>query len=178
MQRKKTKVHHLRGRSNKSSAYNTRELARCMQRKADMEQYLNQEPRAQSSTSLGSWSYGPAKSSDYMKIVVDGPLKEDEALELARIFVRKKPTHLMLRFDGPFHYPWHVWKHPRTFLGLKREAIKSVQRYAVVGGPKWLKRVLVVLDPLFRMEMKHFEHDDEVSAHRWLDVQSRTQQFN
>lgn len=48
----------------------------------------------------------------------------------------------------------------------KAQALKHVRRYAVVGGPPWMKTVLNLFGPFTSVESKHF--DDEQEAWKWL----------
>lgn len=54
------------------------------------------------------------------------------------------------------------------YFALKREALARLERYAVVGGPPWLRTLLTTLSPLFKAEIRHFEPDDEAAAWTWL----------
>lgn len=54
------------------------------------------------------------------------------------------------------------------YFALKREALERLERYAVVGGPAWLRTMLGTLAPMFKAEIRHFELEDEEAAWEWL----------
>ena len=54
-----------------------------------------------------------------------------------------------------------------TYAG-KLHAIRHMRRYALVGGPDWMANMIRFFNPLFRMEVRHFELDDEAEAWRWI----------
>ena len=54
------------------------------------------------------------------------------------------------------------------YFAMKRGFLERLDRYAVVGGPAWLKSALAALAPLFRAELRHFEPEAEDEAWAWL----------
>lgn len=54
------------------------------------------------------------------------------------------------------------------FFAMKRSFLERMDRYAVVGGPPWLRTTLNSLAPLFKVEIRHFEPDEEAEAWSWL----------
>lgn len=54
------------------------------------------------------------------------------------------------------------------YFALKREALERLERYAVVGGPPWLRTMLNTLSPMFKAEIRHFELENEAAAWTWL----------
>lgn len=56
------------------------------------------------------------------------------------------------------------------FFAMKRDFLARMERYAVVGGPAWMRSTLNSLAPLFRVEIRHFEADEEAEAWTWLDA--------
>ena len=56
------------------------------------------------------------------------------------------------------------------FFAMKRSFLERMDRYAVVGGPAWLRTTLNSLAPLFRVEIRHFEPEEEAEAWSWLDA--------
>jgi hypothetical protein len=61
----------------------------------------------------------------------------------------------------------------REYLAMKLGLLHQLERYAVVGGPSWLARWIKVLDPLFRIDIRHFELEDETLAWAWLGAEPR-----
>ncbi|MCW6530190.1 STAS/SEC14 domain-containing protein [Sphingomonas sp. MMSM20] len=54
------------------------------------------------------------------------------------------------------------------YLELKLMLLRHVSCYAVLGGPKWMKRIVELSAPLLRMKMRHFEANEEQAALHWL----------
>ena len=54
------------------------------------------------------------------------------------------------------------------FFAMKRSFLERMDRYAIVGGPAWLRSTLNSLAPLFRVEIRHFEADEEAEAWSWI----------
>ncbi len=54
-----------------------------------------------------------------------------------------------------------------TYAG-KLHAIRHMRRYALVGGPEWMGNMMSFFNPLFRMEARHFELEDETAAWQWI----------
>ncbi|HEX7007043.1 MAG TPA: STAS/SEC14 domain-containing protein [Alphaproteobacteria bacterium] len=53
-------------------------------------------------------------------------------------------------------------------LSFKLRAASKVQRYAIVGGPNWMKRYGVGIGALLGVEMRYFEPDEEDEAWAWI----------
>ena len=45
-------------------------------------------------------------------------------------------------------------------VAMKQLALQNVERYAVVGGPDWIRAFVGAMDPLFTMEVRHFRTED------------------
>jgi hypothetical protein len=56
-------------------------------------------------------------------------------------------------------------------LALKRRALRAVDRYAIVGGPRWLERCVAGARALWKIELRHFDAADESAAWAWLEAQ-------
>jgi hypothetical protein len=54
------------------------------------------------------------------------------------------------------------------YFAVKREALHRLERYALVGGPAWLRTMLNTMAPMFKAEIRHFEAEDEAAAWEWL----------
>lgn len=59
-------------------------------------------------------------------------------------------------------------KHP--YLDLKRDTLERLERYAVVGGPEWLRRAVKVMTPMLAFDIRYFEPWDEAAAWQWIGV--------
>lgn len=57
-------------------------------------------------------------------------------------------------------------------LSMKLEALRSVERYAVVGAPGWMRKLIEAIAPLFEeLEVRAFDREDEASAWAWVGAQ-------
>ena len=61
----------------------------------------------------------------------------------------------------------------RAFLKLKYNILGRLDRYAIVGGPAWLRAWVAALDRLTKAEIRHFKASDEPLAWQWLDARPR-----
>jgi hypothetical protein len=53
---------------------------------------------------------------------------------------------------------------------VKMRGLRQVERYALVGGPNWLDKILHGVAPMVRTETRHFGHDEEDKAWEWLEA--------
>lgn len=65
--------------------------------------------------------------------------------------------------------------NPR-YIAFKIDSMKRVDRYALVGGPDWMKTLVLGLASLFPFEVRHFDSDDEEEAWNWLRAQPAVKQ--
>jgi hypothetical protein len=65
----------------------------------------------------------------------------------------------------------------RNYLEMKLRMLGHVERYALVGGPSWLKAVVEMLDPLLRVEVRHFEAEEEAAAWSWLGAEPKAERW-
>lgn len=56
----------------------------------------------------------------------------------------------------------------RQFLEWKLSLLRQVTRYALVGGPSWMRHLIELSDPLLRMDIRAFAEGDEAAARAWL----------
>jgi hypothetical protein len=54
------------------------------------------------------------------------------------------------------------------YYRMKLGMLERLERYAMVGGPAWLGSWAALLDPLFKVEVRHFRSEDEAAAWEWL----------
>jgi hypothetical protein len=61
------------------------------------------------------------------------------------------------------------------YLAMKLRALRKVERYALVGGPAWLRAWIGLIDPVVKMELRHFAAEDEALAWSWLGAQPKAE---
>jgi hypothetical protein len=54
------------------------------------------------------------------------------------------------------------------YYRMKLGMLDRLERYAMVGGPAWLCPWAALLDPLFKVEVRHFPAEQEMLAWEWL----------
>lgn len=60
-------------------------------------------------------------------------------------------------------------------VSMKLAAIKKVERYAIVGAPAWMGKIIETLNPVFPgLDMRTFTADQENEAWAWLDAKLAT----
>lgn len=80
-------------------------------------------------------------------------------------------VNLLLRIESAYRFQFDVLRE--ALFDLKAEAIRHLERYAVVGGPKWFAGMVDVFNPLIRLEITHFDAEEEQEAWAWLGAQSK-----
>lgn len=108
---------------------------------------------------------------DVYAFEMDGLLSKVESDEifqtLEKAYQEHEKINLLLRigrFDG---FDWSTLFSETTFMG-KLHAIKHLRRYAVIGGPGWISTAINAFNPLFRVEVRHFEYEEEADAWNWI----------
>ena len=69
------------------------------------------------------------------------------------------------RYDG---FDPAILVDPNT-LELKLSLLRQLSRYAIVGGPDWVARIVGLAAPLLTLKLRHFDADKEAEARAWLD---------
>lgn len=59
------------------------------------------------------------------------------------------------------------------YIRMKLAMLGDLQKYAVVGAPKWMEKWIATLQPLIKMEIKTFDLGHEDDAWAWLAAESR-----
>ncbi len=67
-------------------------------------------------------------------------------------------------YDG---FDWSAVFTRSTARG-KTRALGRIRKYAVVGGPGWMRAVLTIFGPLTSIKTKHFDAADESRAWKWI----------
>jgi hypothetical protein len=70
------------------------------------------------------------------------------------------------RYDG---FDWSAAFTDATIRG-KTRALLHIRKYALVGGPAWLRTVIGIFGPLTSIETRYFDADEEAAAWEWMDA--------
>jgi hypothetical protein len=60
-----------------------------------------------------------------------------------------------------------------SLLRLKLLGVRKIERYALVGGPKWLVQYVALVKQVTGIEMRHFDLASEHDAWSWLEARPR-----
>jgi hypothetical protein len=60
-----------------------------------------------------------------------------------------------------------------AFLRMKYDILGRLERYAIVGGPAWLRAWVTALDKLTKGHIRHFKASEEPLAWQWVDAQPK-----
>ena len=53
-------------------------------------------------------------------------------------------------------------------LRLKYNALKNVDKYAIVGAPEWLRNLIELVDSMIGVDLKCFDSSEETEAWQWV----------
>lgn len=120
----------------------------------------------------------PTSRDDVLAFEVDGVISETEfpAL-LARInalFDRHDKVRLLGRIK-------HLGGFDPTILmqsgliSMKLTALRKIERYAIVGAPGWLDKMISTMNPLFDVDMRTFAAEREADAWAWVEAEPARQ---
>ena len=121
----------------------------------------------------------PTTRTDTIGIEIDGRLTAEEVSQVARKLNemrRDQPTKaILVRFRSVAGFDPSI-AADGEYLKMKLALISQLDRYAVVGGPVWLETWLKLWQPLLRLELRHFDANDEEAAWAWIGAQPLTDQ--
>lgn len=80
---------------------------------------------------------------------------------------RGGPLRVLGRFTR-FAMPELSGLFTADYVRMKLAALERVERYAIVGGPLWLAGWVTLINPLLKMELRHFASEREPAAWEWL----------
>ncbi|MGB3388376.1 MAG: STAS/SEC14 domain-containing protein [Pseudaminobacter sp.] len=68
------------------------------------------------------------------------------------------------------HYDGFDWGSAFTEATIrgKTEALRHIRKYAVVGGPGWMRVMIGIFGPLTSIETRYFDLSDEAEAWQWV----------
>lgn len=108
---------------------------------------------------------------DVYAFEIDGHVSREEVDEAYRTLEKAYEKHdrinlliRMGRYDG---FDFNALFSDMTYAG-KLHAIRHMRRYAIVGGPSWMGNMIRFFNPLFRMDARHFELEDEAEAWKFV----------
>jgi hypothetical protein len=115
----------------------------------------------------------PTTRADTIAFAVDGLIAAEEAADLVREADAALADHERIRLLGRIGS--HFGISPSAFkqaglAGFKWRVRNRIDRYAVVGGPRWLPTWVATLRGLTGLNLRHFDERDENAAWTWIDA--------
>lgn len=107
--------------------------------------------------------------------LLDGPIRGEDvrliADDLDAAYARHGSIRMLVRINT---YSLRASAFTENLLRLKLDAIQHVKKYAVVGGPDWVKNMISVMDPIMTIDMRHFNAEEEDAAWAWIGAEKIT----
>ena len=119
----------------------------------------------------------PTNKPNVMAFELNGVVTEKELpseLEKFSAFLQQyEKVRMLARFTHFGGFEPAVLLHSGGFISVKLAAVKKVERYAVVGAPEWMTKLLGTMGMFFpAMEIRSFSKDDESNAWQWLEAKA------
>ena len=115
----------------------------------------------------------PTTRRDTFAFVWNGRISVEDAAEFARALKPVIESQEKIRLLGRIERLGGVVAGAITeghLLSLKRALLRKVERYAVVGGPPWLKRYVGFMRSWTKIDLRHFDVAAESEAWAWLEA--------
>lgn len=110
-----------------------------------------------------------------MAYEIDGVLTAEEMPQLVEKFDSFLKQHDKVRLVARFkHFGGY---DPAVFMqsglvSMKLAAIRKLERYAIIGAPQWMSKIVDSMNPLFpEIDMRTFSEDQESEA--WAFVEAK-----
>lgn len=101
---------------------------------------------------------------------VTGPITgadiEAIAPRLSAAYAAHGSINLMMRLDAGYRFRLDVFS--KELAELEIDALKHVDRYAIVDAPDWIESTAALARPLLKMDLRCFDADHEDAAWGWL----------
>ncbi|WP_419911096.1 STAS/SEC14 domain-containing protein [Hoeflea sp.] len=108
---------------------------------------------------------------DVYAFEIDGHLTTEEVEKVYQVLEKAYEKHdkisLLMRIGRYDGFDWETLLSDTAYVG-KVHAIRHMKRYAIVGGPSWAAGATRFFSPLFRLDVRHFELDNETEAWKWV----------
>jgi hypothetical protein len=129
---------------------------------------LHDEPRAPALRMV------PTTRPDVIAFAINGTVAVNEASEFVSaaeaVLDRNERVRLLGRFDSPFGISPSAFKQS-GMAAFKWRIRHKIDRYAIVGGPRWVASWVGLLRNLARIDIRHFDERDESAAWSWIGAQ-------
>ncbi|HSP85154.1 MAG TPA: STAS/SEC14 domain-containing protein [Psychrobacter sp.] len=118
----------------------------------------------------------PTNKENVLAFEVDGVLSLNEmpsvTQKLEQFFNDHDTVRLLARMKNYGGFDPSILIHSNGLISMKIAAMKKVERYAIVGAPSWMCKLIETLNPVFpKVDMKTFTADHENDALVWLEAE-------
>ena len=86
---------------------------------------------------------------------------------LEAAYLRHDKIDLLVRITRYEGFDWAV-AFDRTTIRGEAQALRHIRRYAVVGGPVWMRTVIGIFGPLTSVKTRCFDAGDEAAGWEWI----------
>lgn len=86
---------------------------------------------------------------------------------LEAAYAENDKVDLLVRITQYDGFDWGAVLNEATIRG-KAQALRHIRKYAVVGGPVWMRAVLTAFGPLTSVKTRHFRSSNEARAWEWI----------
>lgn len=86
---------------------------------------------------------------------------------LEAAYEHHEKVDLLVRIRDYEGFDWSAVFDEATIRG-KARALRRIRKYAVIGGPAWMRPVMAVFGPLTSIKTRHFSAGREAEAWAWV----------
>ena len=117
----------------------------------------------------------PTSKANVLAIEVDGVVTSEEMPDVLKrledFFAAHDKVRLLNRMKHFGGFDSSILMQS-SLISMKLSAMKKLERYAIVGAPSWMCKVIGVMNPLFTdVDMQTFAADQEDAAWAWLEAE-------
>ncbi|HWK64393.1 MAG TPA: STAS/SEC14 domain-containing protein [Rhizobiaceae bacterium] len=89
---------------------------------------------------------------------------------LQAAYERHDKIDVLIRISDYDGFDWNA-ALDESLVGLKSQALPHIRKYAVVGGPTWMRVALGLFGPFMSFDVRHFAMQEEAAAWAWIGGQ-------
>ncbi|MEC5289326.1 STAS/SEC14 domain-containing protein [Aurantimonas sp. C2-6-R+9] len=116
----------------------------------------------------------PTSRDDVLAFEVDGVISEAEfptvLAEINALFDRHDKVRLLGRIKHLGGFDPAILMQS-GLIPMKLAAMRKVERYAIVGAPGWMSKMISTMNPLFDVDMRTFPAEREAEAWAWVEAE-------
>ena len=126
-------------------------------------------------TRTPAFRFLPTTEDDVLGFEIDGVISSEEMpgviKEFATFLERHRKVRLLARIKRLAGFDAAIFLQ-RGLISMKLAALQKVERYAVVGAPGWMRKIVDTVDPACAdIDMRTFAADQEAEAWAWLGAE-------